>query len=364
MGRPHHENGPAGHSPLVEPILAGPDPFSNTADPGAYVPRTATEGVLVRLEMALREGARVICLRGPAGSGKTLLLRVLEERIEGDFESIRIPFPSLDPDEFCEWALAELNELERGPDPEQALAARVARGAASGHPPLVWLVDDADSMPSETLLRLLRLQKCAGDAMRIVFVRASDRQLVELAMANVASIDIALEGSMGSAELAHYVRARLDYAGADPRQRAQLEAELDVLYTRSGGNPARLHAAAASLLCFGPESLRRLPPSEQDPPVDPPMDPEPVIALAPSQIAPEEIAHIELTDEAPDEIGVSPGPEPELDLELELDVARELGLEFEPEPEPEPQATPAPEGQSSAAPRPRRRHRLRRLGRR
>jgi type II secretory pathway predicted ATPase ExeA len=384
-GIAHHADGRSPHSPVVEPtplipIPAGPDPFANTADPAAYVPRTATEGVLVRLEMALREGVRVICLHGPAGAGKTLLLRVLEERIEDDFESIRVPFPTLDPDDFCEWALAELNEIDRAPDPEQALAARIARGAASGHPPLVWLVDDADSMQSETLLLLLRLQKRAGDAMRIVFVRASDRPLVELEMAHTVGIDIWLEGAMRSAEMVHYVRARLDHAGADPRQRAQLEAELDALYACSGGNPARLHAAAAALLCFGPDSLQRLPRSE-DLHAD---EAEPTIELPPSEIAPEEIGLIELIEEVPElreedpeEIGLSPGSEPELDLELELDVARALGLEFESEPEPEPvpvqEAQPEANAEVASAPqapqnepaRPKRRRvRLRRLGRR
>jgi type II secretory pathway predicted ATPase ExeA len=337
--------------------MSGPDPFASTADPAAYVPRTATEGVLVRLEMALREGARVICLGGPAGSGKTLLLRVLEERIAGDFEAIHVAYPNLAPDEFCEWALVELDAFERASDPEQALAARIARGAASGHPPLVWLIDDADSMPSETLLRLLRLQKRAGDAMRTVFVRANDRPLVELAMANLPSVDITLEGEMGSAEMAHYVRARLDYAGADPHQRAQLEGELDALYACSHGNPARLHAAAAALLCFGPDSLRTL---REEAPEDAPQTGT-VIELEPSEIAPEAIEVIELVDEA---IAVSPGPEPDLDLEVEIETARQLGLEIEPESEQEhePESEPVTEPAPSRAPR--KRHRLRRLGRR
>src|SRR5262245_17703395 len=102
----------------------GRDPFTNTADAGAYVPRTATESALVHLEMALNDGARVVCLQGPTGSGKTLLLRVLEERLEGEFASLRVPYSKLEPDEFCRWALDALGEESVG-DPARALAARI-----------------------------------------------------------------------------------------------------------------------------------------------------------------------------------------------------------------------------------------------
>jgi len=232
------------------------DPFADTPDFDAYIPRTATESTLVGLEMALRDGARVVCLDGPAGSGKTLLLRVLEERIAGDFASVRVPYPKLDPDEFCLWALSALGRAGRGDTaPEQEFARRVARRAASGERPLVLMIDDTDLLPIATLHALLRLQRSTGDAMQLVLARTGARHTDELAQAGVAPVTVELEGAMDRAEMEHYVRARLVRANVHPAERAKIEAALDRLYRRSRGNPGRLHSAAALLLCFGPERL-------------------------------------------------------------------------------------------------------------
>ena len=241
------------------------DPFANTADADAYVPRTATESVLVDLEMALRDGARWICLDGPAGSGKTLLLRVLEERIAADFSLLRVPYAKLDPDEFCCWGLESLGE-ELAADPECALAVRIARSAASGDAPFVWMIDDADLLPIGTLRTLLRLQRNTGDALRFVLARSGELPAGEFVRTGVMPVNVELEGEMDSDEMAHYVRARLDHAGADPGQRAEIEGALDRLYARSSGNPGRLHAAAAALLCFGPERLGARPELEESAP--------------------------------------------------------------------------------------------------
>lgn len=266
------------------------DPFPSTADPASYVPRTATEAVLVRLEMALRDGARIVCLGGPSGSGKTLLLRVLEERLDGDFEPVRVPYPKLDAEEFCLWGLAVLKE-PRAADPEQALAARIARGAESGHPPLVWIIDDADSLPIPTLRCLLRLQASARDALRILLVRSEEFPLHELTRDGRSIVDVELEGGMDSADMAHYVRVQLDRAGLDPGHRAYFEASLDRLYARSGGNPGRLHAAAAALLCFGPEETRATASAEERREEPPPVE----IAAA---VAPE--ANVVAADDPPE----------------------------------------------------------------
>ena len=245
------------------------DPFSDTTDPAAYVPRIATESALVQLEMALREGARVVCLEGPVGSGKSLLLNVLEERVADEFRALRVPYPKLEPEEFCHWGLAALHGSP-GDDPERALADRIARGAASGDPPLVWIIDDAESLPVSTLRSVLWVQRSTGDALRLLLARSGELPADELAQAGVRSVNVELDGEMESAEMEQYVRARLDRADVDPVKRAQIEAALDHLYARSHGNPRKLHAAASVLLCFGRERLAALPEDERTapPPVE------------------------------------------------------------------------------------------------
>ena len=346
------------------------DPFANTADADAYVPRTATESVLVNLELALRDGARAVCLGGPPGSGKTLLLRVLEERLAGDFASVRVPYPKLDPDEFCRWGLDALGEAA-AEDPERALAARIAHGVAAGGPPLVWVIDDADLLPIPTLQMLLRLQRSAGGALRLLLARSGALPADEFASAGVMPVNVELEGEMDSAEVAHYVRARLDRAGADPR--AQIEAALDRLYARSRGNPGQLHAAAAALLCFGPERLRA--PSEREEPVEEGA-PAPLVEARPEVTVAAEIA-VDATAN-PAEVAVETSTAERVSIESlvaeavasepleEIAVAAPttaLVVPAVPAPDADaPASTSPPEGHPPRAPR--RRHRLRRLGRR
>lgn len=347
------------------------DPFSNTADADAYVPRTATESVLLDLELALRDGARVVCLEGPAGSGKTLLLRVLEERVAEDFSSLRVPYSKLDADEFCRWGLDALGEAPAA-DPECALAARIARGAATGEPPLVWMIDDADLLPIPTLQTLVQLQRGTGDALRLLLVRSGElpaEAAEEFARAGVVPVNVELEGEMGSTEMAHYVRARLVRAGADPAVRAQLEAALDRLYARSHGNPGLLHAAAAALLCFGPDRLSE--PVAAEPALPPEPSAEiptaeiavsaPVLAAEPEiavesptveRVSIESLVAEAVASEPPEEIAV---PEP-------IAVPR-TALVAPAEPTPDSPAS-APPPDHPPRPAPRKRHRLRRLGRR
>ncbi len=366
------------------------DPFSNTADPDAYIPRTATESALVRLEMALRDGARVVCLSGPAGSGKTLLLNVLEERLAGDFCTLRVPYPKLDPDEFCRWGLAALREPAAG-DPERALAARIVRGAASGDPPLVWVIDDADYLPVPTLRSLLWLQRTVGDALRLLLARSGELPGGELAEAGVLPVNVELDGEMESAEMTRYVRARLDRSGVAPGLRARIEAAIGQLYARSHGNPGRLHAAAATLLCFGPDRLDALALEEEFASVRAESDAIPgnaeiaeIAVSAPAR--PDEIATPEAIDAGRVSIeslvaeavaAEQPAEEIAILEPTTVLVAKPVPEEPAPEPAaaaPEPERVPDTITAESPAtdpspgrpphPAPRKRHRLRRLGRR
>jgi type II secretory pathway predicted ATPase ExeA len=87
-----------------------PNPLTDTADPGRYVSRAETEGVLAELEAALEEGVRIAVLSGPPGMGKTLLLHVLEERQRDARQLVFSPFLHFRPNEADEWLRALLLE--------------------------------------------------------------------------------------------------------------------------------------------------------------------------------------------------------------------------------------------------------------
>lgn len=230
----------------THPPRAGSDPFSPTANPAAYVARTATEAVLVQLEMALDDELPLLLLDGPAGAGKTLLLHVLAQRVDGRFQTVYLPYPKLSPKEFFQWSLAALGERPHG-DAEVALRGRIARDALSGFPPLLLMVDDAGSMPAATLRRLLDVQVDYPDALRTLLV-SPDPAALQSCDLDLACERVGLEGEMDRPDLGRYVRARLEATSTDADSRQRLESALDQLYRQSAGNPARLHAAAAALL--------------------------------------------------------------------------------------------------------------------
>ena len=338
------------------------DPFSDTTDPSAYVPRIGTEAALVEMEMALREGARLVCLEAPPGAGKSILLNVLEERFTGDFRALRVPYPKLDPDEFCHWGLATLGGAPVD-DPERALARHIATGAAAGDPPLVWIIDDADCLPVPTLRSLLSVQRSTGAALRLLLARSGELPAEALDPVGVRPVSVALEGEMGCEEMAQYVGARLDRADADLVTREVIEAALDELYARSRGNSRRLHAAASVLLCFGRERLEALPGDPSGAPLGSIAQREPVqsveIPAAPDPDA-ERVSIESLVAEA---------VAAEQPIE-ELAVAEHAPAEPEDAAPPDPSFDPLPPSGSEppegggSSPAPRKRLRLRRLGRR
>lgn len=232
------------------PRQASSDPFSPTANPSAYVPRTATEAVLVQLEMALEDGSHVLLLEGPPGAGKTTLLHVLAERLDGLFQPVYLPYPKLSPKEFCQWGLAALNEPPNS-RPEIALRSRISRDACVGFPPLLWMVDDAGWMPQATLRRMLELQVDYVDAMRTLLVVPGRLSLEWIEESGLASERVELVGRMDQHEMGRYVKARLDRSVADASSRERFEQALPQLYRQSDGNPGQLHAAASRLMCRG-----------------------------------------------------------------------------------------------------------------
>jgi type II secretory pathway predicted ATPase ExeA len=235
----------------------GGDPFAPTANPSAYVPRVATEYTLERLQALIRAGAEAMTLSGPCGAGKTLLLHLLSRRLDGDFHSVYIPYPKLAPAELCAWLLAALG-APPSRDTEGALHERIACDMAIGFPPLLFMIDDAASMPAETLACLYGLQEDSVGFLRILFVRSELDRLDVFARDGVSPPEIALEGRMDPSEMARYVRAHLERNPIDASLRARLEASLPDLHAATEGNPARVHSAMTRILCSAIPRAQRL----------------------------------------------------------------------------------------------------------
>ncbi len=225
------------------------DPFGVTADPGAYIPRLATERALAALEQGLAEGVGPLVLCGPAGLGKTLLLHVLALRLQPRLRAVVLPYSALSPAEICVWALDLLGEPAQAGDPEAALLAHAARLQAQGSG-LLLLLDDAGSMPADTARRMAQLAADSRGALRLVGAAVDDaRSGRVLAALGADAREIRLSVGMDPRETALYVRARLERMGAGDDERRRFDAEtLERISRSSGGVPRVVQQLASEVL--------------------------------------------------------------------------------------------------------------------
>ena len=224
------------------------DPFGVTADPGAYIPRLATERALAALERGIEEGSGPLLLCGPAGLGKTLLLRVLAVRMEPRLRAVVLSYSALSPAELCIWALELLGEQPTD-DPERALVAHAVRLHARGSG-LLLLLDDAGSMTPATARRMAELAAESQGALRLVGAAVDDaRSGRVLAALGAEAQEIRLSTGMDPRETALYVRARLERMGAGEEERRRFDAgTLERIARRSGGVPRVVQQLASELL--------------------------------------------------------------------------------------------------------------------
>jgi type II secretory pathway predicted ATPase ExeA len=211
------------------------------------VPRAATERALSELARAALDGPAPVALTGPLGLGKTLLLRVLAQRLAPRARIIYLPYPALPPEGLCAWALRELG-LAESANPEGALIACAREQAAAGRK-LVLLLDEGAGLPVASARGLVDLCAESGGALALV-VAATDGVASGsvLAALGTGTREVRLRTPMSAAETAAYVSRRLAHAHADTAVRARFGArELVRLHAAAGGVPRRVHALATRL---------------------------------------------------------------------------------------------------------------------
>ena len=227
------------------------DPFAVTCDPTWYVPRPATDAALDAMEAALREGRRCTVLTGPPGIGKTMLLRVLESRMEGSRVSVHLPYAALEFDDLCRWALGILSGADAAasssPDHELLTEVRISADAGRG---LLLFLDDASALCPETARALLRLSDQASGALQLVVVPVDDGRAGRVVAALGADVaHVRLSEPMGAEEVAHYLTDRMRRAGVPEAAASRFDAGTTRrLWRESGGNARLLHAFATAVL--------------------------------------------------------------------------------------------------------------------
>jgi hypothetical protein len=200
------------------------------------------------LETGFRAGRKVMALSGPGGLGKTMVLRVLEQRLAGQARALHLPYAALSTEDLVAWVLGLLGHESAIEGPEAALREFAAAG-----PPLVLLLDDASALPPETARDLVSWARSFEGALRLVIVPVDDDRAGRvLAALGDDVLDIRLREPMSEVECRRYIAGRLDQL-ADPGDVLALLSEdrMAWLFRESAGNPRVLHGLATWLLYSG-----------------------------------------------------------------------------------------------------------------
>ena len=258
-------------------------PFEETSDPAFYYPNESHQGALLKLRYAVENRRGAALLTGPAGLGKTLLLRSLLGGLpEQCAPRIHLVFPQMPADQLLAYIAAELTGLDCGSSTEglerAALACRreaealeitraptiansvrriatalTANDAAGRH--AIVAVDEAqfvaDGPTLETLRLLLNFESPAGLSLTLILAGqvallpalARRPQLEERLAVKCLLRPFSQEETMS------YVSHRLDAAGT---QRTIFTTEaLEALHEHARGVPRRINRLADLALLIG-----------------------------------------------------------------------------------------------------------------
>jgi general secretion pathway protein A len=235
-------------------------PFDLTPNPRYLVLTEGHREALSNLEYAIASRKGVTLLLGPAGTGKTTVIRAALERQTSHVTCVHLSNPSLTRNEFVE-LLATRFELSRRArlskaallvELEELLRARNAARATT-----VLIVDEAQSLSLE-LLEELRL---------LANIETDDQKLLSLIIAGQPEVAARLEEEdlrqlkqrvalrcelrpLTAQETITYAAGRIRAAGGEAARTFTREAVL-LLHERSGGIPRAINVLADNALLAG-----------------------------------------------------------------------------------------------------------------
>ena len=235
-------------------------PFENTSDGRFYYPSESHQGALLKLRYALQNQRAAALLCGPAGLGKTLLVRTLARQLPETFRPfVHLVFPQLPPDQLLAYLADELSGRAAGDAPTMEQSIRrletVLRENCQAGRHAVVVVDEAhllrDSHSLETVRLLFNFEFDARPAFTVLLVAqpsllpvlARTPELDERLAAKCLLQRFTLEETMS------YVSHRLTAAGA---RRTIFESEaVETLHHLAQGIPRRINRLGDLALVLG-----------------------------------------------------------------------------------------------------------------
>lgn len=225
-------------------------PFSDRCDPEEYIPRRATEDAIRSLRSLVREGEPAVVLRGPRGIGKSMLLRILDERLSYEHRVAYVSVSSSPEPELCHRVLEQLHEPSAD-DPAEALIS-AARLAEDGYRRLVLLIDHAERTPIASSLQLVRAATSASPHMTVIFaIRDGERadEFVQALETHFCGIQVTFDQVMNPDEAVEYFRRSLNRADVPEGLRSRIDPPtLAWIIQGAHGLPREINRRALELL--------------------------------------------------------------------------------------------------------------------
>lgn len=221
-------------------LLSSVDWFGVSADPASYIPRPSTEEALRAAERGVEGAKGPVLLIGSAGVGKTLVLRVLGDRLRQPMLPVYLPIPTLPQGELCALTLGLLNR-PAGPHPEEDLLIFASEQRARGRS-IVLLIDDAGSMSTHTARGIAALAAASHGGLRLVLAVTDGPDACRLYDSVGPELGaIQVMDSMNAFETRRYIRNRIGREQGKHTARRVSRNLLDRIHRDSEGVPARVH---------------------------------------------------------------------------------------------------------------------------
>jgi len=222
-------------------------PFAEEPDPEIFFPGARREEICQSLILDILAGKQLIKLVGREGSGKTLICRLIAERLHAEYLVVSLANPIGSFDDLLRIVCIELGMDPRGAHEQlnffvvlqQLLAQQRAEGIAT-----VLVVDEAEKLFLATLERLVRHVGGQEDELDLTIVLAGrkglDANLEQMAVfSNNVDVhaDYFLE-DLSESETRQYLRYRLNAAGMGREQFAEVftEGVVTKIFAAANGN--------------------------------------------------------------------------------------------------------------------------------
>ena len=199
--------------------------FPSHADPSRYFPAKTSESARKRLTLGLTRGEGISLLIASPGCGKSMLLETLAKELEPTLRVVRLASTHICTRRaLLQAILFGLNESYENRD-EGELRLSLVRLIEDHLPPIVLLVDEAQSLPVRLLeeLRMLANISVSGEPkfrLLLAGCPSLDEALTspELSAFNQRITTRSYLAPLNHEETTQYVRSHISAAGGDPDQ--------------------------------------------------------------------------------------------------------------------------------------------------